>query len=194
MTANNLQVITATDTLSLCPACVSLYSREADPEAPIYIESARFRTTASGMVVSPGDSLVYNEMRLSVKNVRFHQSCCRMVVDAVRVSLDPALVQSLELYTRKPRYGSTSDEVLELVRTVQVVIAHDAEISSLTHNSRQLLGRYRVYMDQVDAKDLDQMSVLKGAETYKVSSVRDLNLIGKMPYALVERTNQQYAK
>lgn len=168
---------------------VSLYTCRRDGNLPIFIESARLRMSTDAGPISVGDEVAIGDRSFVVKQCQSFPHACRIIADVERMDLDPSLVQDFELLQLEMQYGQTASESMVPVGTIRGAIADDSRNHTSIHDSRQSIHRCRIFLSKEDAGTLNSLSILRGDQDYKVSGVYDLNVPGRVPYAICEVRN-----
>lgn len=171
-------------------AYASMYSCQRDSGLPVYTETARLRVDATGLDLRIGDTITYAEREFSISGYRDFPSACRTVIDVVRADLDPAAVREFEHLQYVTKHGVFASEEPQPVGTIMACLIQDGLGVVPRHESRQAVGTCRLFLQAPDARQLSTMSLLRNdGREYKVLSVHDLNLVGKLPYAILQETN-----
>jgi len=157
----------------------------------------RFRLDGCSTLITPGDTVIYNDLEFIVKTARQFNGACRTVVDAVRVGLCPSLIRSYLLYEYQHTHGPDANEKLQQVGTVEASEARDSQDVVPRFESRSTVARCRLFMDRKSAERLTGQSVLVDQSdpnrVLKIVGVYDLAVIGKMPWAIAEITDVKFA-
>lgn len=176
-------------------AIISSYAHSRDAELPVCTETVRLRMDGSQSDLRAGDKVVLNEMEFTVNKCRHFAGACRVVADAFRVFLDTSRAVQFEHYVVDPVSGTTAHEPLKHVNQIMGALLHDSQNYVVRHDSRQTVGRFRVFLSSEDAAKLSLSSVIKHGETaYKIAGIYDLDVQGKVPYALAEVTEATFAQ
>ena len=175
-------------------AYVSKYGCSHAEEAPIVIETIRFRLGSSGVVPTLNDAMIYESKTFRVRTCATYEGANRVVVDGIRVSLDPCRSETLQLYDYQITHGCSADELPEAQDTIEGVVVHDNHSISLANDSRQWVGTYRIYVSDADAAKLDGTKLLVGSTgSYKIGGVVRLGRMDSLPYAVASENNWKFA-
>jgi hypothetical protein len=170
------------------PAWASKYSIEQNASKPVLQERIRFRYDVCEHTARLGDRVVYDGKEWVLGHAQVFSGAGRIVIDAMRQSLDTSQCTRADLYLWESQYDCNAGESPTLVQQNLIVAPWQDNRSSLNLNSsRQTVDNYRVYMKQCDAADLSHLNMLKIDDLeLKIQSVHNQDQPGELAWVIAQ--------